>query len=294
MAVFAKARPYQFFHVAGAEVRDVLDAHSALAYCTFAGKAPREDANKRSGPSSAQVKMVPGASGGRRLDTYPAWSPDGQYLYYCSAPALWKDLKAFPPERYAEVKYDLMRMRYDLDADRWGEPEPVLSARQTGLSILMPRISPDGRFLLCCMCPYSCFPPFQPSSDLYLVELATREYRRLPISSDAAESWHSWSSNGRWIAFSSKRQVAPLTRCYLSYIDAGGQAYKPFILPQSDPEYYGGLLEAINVPELIPEPVPVTAAALARAARSPEALVVDGAAVLAPEKASEPWQDGHR
>ena len=118
---------------------------------------------------------------------------------------------------------------------QWGHAETVLSAEQTGLSILLPRVSPDGRFLLFCMCRYGCFPVYQPSSDLYMMDLATGRYSRLAINSEYSESWHSWSSNSRWIAFSSKRQGGLFTRTYLSYVDDDGTAYKPFVLPQRDP-----------------------------------------------------------
>ena len=296
MVVFSRQCPYQFFHTAAAETRDVIDLRSSLGYAFVAetpgqdkpaaasGKMPHAGAESEAPLSSAQVKTVPGASGNERLETFPTWSPDGKYLYYSSAPLLWKAPKKFPPERYAEVQYDLRRIRYDLATDRWGQPETVLAAQKTGFSMLMPRISPDGRFLLCCMCRYGCFPAFQPSSDLYLVDLATREYRRLEANSDTSESWHCWSSNGRWIAFSSKRQAAPLTRCYLSYVDADGKSHKPFVVPQSDPEYYEGLAEMINVPELIKGPLPVRAESLVRAARSSRATGKTGV--------SESWQQG--
>lgn len=281
MAVFSKQRPHQFFHTAGAEIRDVIDLRSSLAFGFLTEGAGQSES---AAFSFTAAGMVPGASSDRRLETFPTWSPDGQYLYYSSAPLLWKDPKTFPPERYTEVRYDLRRIRYDVATDQWGEPETVLAAEKTGLSMLMPRISPDGRFLLCCMCRYGCFPAFQPSSDLYLVDLATREFRKLEANSDTSESWHSWSSNGRWIVFSSKRQAPPLTRCYLSYVDADGKSHKAFVLPQRDPEYYEGLPELMNVPELISVPVPVRAESLVRAARSSRATGKAGT--------SEPWQQG--
>lgn len=265
----------QFFHAAGAEVRDVVDLDAALAYYDVEAR---------------NVKMVPRASDKQRLETYPTWSPDGTYLYYCSAPLLWTDRNVVPPARYAEVKYDLMRIRYDVDADAWGEPETVLSAEETGLSILMPRISPNGRFLAFCMCGYGCFPVYQPDSDLYLMDLATAEYAKLPINSEFSESWHSWSSNSRWIAFSSRRRGGTFTRCYLSYVDETGKAHKPFILPQSDPEFYDSYLKTFSVPELVAGPVPIRGERLARAARSESPIAVD--AVTRPTQPGDfgPWR----
>jgi dipeptidyl aminopeptidase/acylaminoacyl peptidase len=210
-----------------------------------------------------------------RLETYPAWSPDGAYLYFCSAPVPWKDRDTVPPENYDKLKYDLCRVRYDAGSKQWGQVETVLSAEQTGLSILLPRISPDGRFLLFCMCQYGCFPIYQPSSDLYLMDLTTGKSERLAINSEDSESWHSWSNNGRWIAFSSKRQGGTFTRTYLSYIDERGKAHKPFVLPQRDPAYYDSLLETYSVPELVRSRVRAGKVSLAHAARARASTVVD-------------------
>lgn len=275
-AVYSINKVCQFFHSAGAEVRDVIDLDAALGYYLV---------------QTNEAKMIPRAADKRRLETYPAWSPDGRYLYYCSAPILWEDGDPLPPARYAEVKYDLMRISYDVAADSWGDPELVLSSQDTNLSILQPRISPDGRFLLFCMCRYGCFPVYQPTSDLYMMDLSTREYTKLDINSEFSESWHSWSSNGRWIAFSSKRRGRPFTRCYFSFVDETGKAHKPFILPQSDPEFYDSFLKTVSVPELITGPVPVTGKTMAWAARSDEVVAVDAiAGATIPAGASEPWQ----
>ena len=276
MAAYSVNKVRQFFPAAGPEVRDVVDLDAALAYYIA---------------ETENVKMVPRASDKQRLETYPAWSPDGRYLYYCSAPILWTDRDAKPPTRYADVRYDLMRISYDVNADAWGEPEIVLSARETGLSILQPRVSPDGKLLLFCMCRYGCFPVYQPTSDLYMMDLETGDHTKLEINSPLAESWHSWSSNSRWIAFSSRRRGGLFTRCYLSYVDETGRAHKPFILPRSDPQSYDSLLKSISVPELITGPVSVDAKTLSRCARSGEAVAVDavtGASPLA--GASEPWK----
>ena len=208
---------------------------------------------------------------------------------------LWKDRNQVPPENYDKVKYDLRRVHYDVQSRQWGQAETVLSAQETGLSILLPRISPDGRFLLFCMCAYGCFPVYQPSSDLYLMDLTTRKYQRLAINSEYSESWHSWSSNSRWIAFSSKRQGGLFTRTYLSYVpaaplrvgDADGQAHTAFVLPQQDPAYYDSLVGTYSVPELVRGPVRAGRTALARAARAKAPGVVDIPITMATPKATK-------
>jgi len=254
LAVYTDTEVRQFFHAARAEVRDVVDLKSDLAYYDLAANA---------------VKTAPGIADPARLETYPTWSPDGRYLYFCSAPLLWAARGKVPPDGYEQSRYDLRRISYDVASDRWGQPETVLSAERTRRSLLLPRVSPDGRFLLFCMCDYGCFPIYQPSSDLYMMDLGSGRYRKLGINSDRSEAWHSWSSNSRWIAFSSKRRDGLFTRTYLSYVDERGQAHKAFIVPQRDPRFYDSFLKTYSVPELVVEPVRPGMRQLAEAVRSP-------------------------
>ncbi len=278
LAAYSMNKVQQFFHETTKEIRDVVDLDSAICYYIV---------------DSQQIKTAPGLSEKDNLETYPTWSPDGRYLYYCSAPILWADRNKVPPERYEEVRYNLMRISYNVEKDEWGQPETVLSAEETRLSILCPRISPDGRFLIFCMCEYGCFPVYQDSSDLYLMNLQTGQYQKLAINSEFSESWHSFSSNSRWLAFSSKRPDGLFTRTYFSYIDENGRAYKPFILPQEDPAYYDSLLQTYSAPELIKHPVKVSKRALARAVRRPAEIGPDVPITGATPKASteDPWQN---
>jgi hypothetical protein len=192
-----------------------------------------------------------------------------------------------PPEGYDEVRYDLLRIGYDIETDKWGEPETILSSHETGSSILLPRISPDGIFLLFCMCEYGCFPVYQPSSDLYLMDLGTGQYRCLEINSERSESWHSWSSNSRWFVFSSKRRDGLFTRLYLSYFDESGKAHKPVLLPQKAPDNYDSCLKTYSAPELVIEPVQVSPRRLAKAVRSPHQIEVELPTVSMTRKTEE-------
>ncbi len=283
LATYSINKVRQFFHKTTPETREVVDLDAAIYYYKV---------------DSQQIKMAAEISEKDRLETYPTWSPDGKYLYFCSAPILWEDRDTVPPERYDEVKYDLRRVEYNMETDEWGQPETVLSAEETDMSILCPRISPDGRFLVFCMCDYGCFPVYQTSSDLYLMDLhkessglKTGKYDKLPINSEYSESWHSFSSNSRWLSFSSKRLDGLFTRVYFSYIDEDGRAYKPLILPQKDPTYYDSLLQTYSVPELITHKVEVSKRALARAVRATDeiAMPISGATPMAGH--TEPWQD---
>jgi len=244
----------QFMHGAGAEVREVYEMNSDLAIVDL----------KTGAMSSAK-----GIADPNRLETFPSWSPDGDYLYFCSAP-LGKNVPALPPfANYDSVQFDLMRIRYDVATDTWGEPECLLPARKTGRSILEPRVSPDGRFLLFCMASHGAFPVLEADSDLYLMDLTRGgEFPYRPLTganSPQADSWHCWSSNSRWIVYSSKRQNGLFARFYICYVDPEGRDHKPFVLPQKDPFFYDTYLKTYNVPELVTGPVTAGQHALVRA-----------------------------
>ena len=46
---------------------------------------------------------------------------------------------------------------------------------------------------------------------------------------------------------------------YFSYVDSTGKAYKPFVLPQEDPEHYDITLKSYNIPELSTSELPFDA-----------------------------------
>jgi hypothetical protein len=188
-------------------------------------------------------------------ENYPTWSPDGKWLYFICAPRVKKGNQ----ESELHAKYDLLRIPYDVKTNTWGEVDTVLSSKKTGLSITMPLISPDGKYLLFTMTDFGYFTIYHQNSDLYLLDLTTLEYKKLNINSNSAESYHSWSSNGRWIVFSSKRLDNMYTRPFFAYFDNKGNTYKPFVLPQKDPEYYDDLLAHYNRPELITGKIDISA-----------------------------------
>ncbi len=286
LAAFSVNKVRQLFHSAAGEVRDVMDFDSLIAYYLI---------------NSKTVKSTENLARKDRLETYPTWSADGRYLYFCSAPITWSD-RTVVPESYDQIKYDLVRASYNIDRDQWGPLESVLSAEDTGLSILLPRISPDGRWLLFCMCDYGCFPVYRHSSDLYMMDLEAAKqkgdfaYERLDINSSESESWHCWSSNSRWIAFSSKRGSGVFTRIYIAYVDKNGKAHKPIRLPQKDPTYYESCLWTYSVPELVIEPVRITREKLGRVVRSSRKIPIQMPITMATPKAGkppeyqEPWQ----
>ena len=124
-------------------------------------------------------------------------------------------------------------------------------------SALLPRISPDGRFLLFSLADHGVFHIWHHDADLWMMDLQTGKVRSLnEVNSPDTESYHTWSSNGKWIVFSSRRDDGMYTRPFFAHIDKEGHFSKPFELPTADPDYHRQFLRSYNIPELMRGPVP--------------------------------------
>lgn len=204
------------------------------------------------------------------FETFPTFSPDGRSLYFCSAEAVGP-----MPEKFREVKYSLCRVDFNPDDCSFGaKVDTLYNARVEGRSVSFPRISPDGRFLVYALSDYGNFSIWHKDSDLYSVNLATGETAPMTaLNSDDVESYHSWSSNSRWLVFSSRRDDGLYTKPYFSYIDKDGVAHKPFLLPQRDPRmYYKLQMNAYNIPEFVSGKVELSGSEIAEFAREGKSM----------------------
>lgn len=213
------------------------------------------------------------------LEVFPCWSPDGRWLYFCGAHFEYKADSANTEEiilRAEQVKYNIYRKPFDPKTCRFGERQLVFAADSLGMSATLPRVSPDGRWLLFTMGESGLFHIWHHDADLWMMEigdstsLKNKEIKNneegttasvWPLdeaNSDDTESYHSWSSNGRWVVFSSRRYDGVFTRPFFVHIDNNGHASKPFELPMEDPDRHRQLLKSYNVPELMRGPVTLT------------------------------------
>lgn len=204
-------------------------------------------------------EVIIAANDTAQLETFPAWSPDGETLYYMSAPlpgATAEERSNYVVHNYRDVKYDIYSMKFDAARRTFSAPDTVYCASADGKSAALPRVSPDGKWLLFSMAEYGTFHIWHHDADLYVMNLATGDVRSLSAANSTdTESYHSWSSNGRWILFSSRRDDGSYTRLYISYFDADGNAHKPLMLPQRSPQHNLQLMQSYNVPEFMVAPV---------------------------------------
>ena len=204
------------------------------------------------------------------FETFPTFSPDGKTLYYCSADSVAM------PEAYNQVKYSLCSIPFDAESRTFGkEVDTLYNACKEGRSASFPRVSPDGKHLMFTLSDYGNFSIWHKEADLYMVHLTNGSIVPLtPLNSPDVESYHSWSSNGRWVVFSSRRTNGLYTQPFIAYIDQAGNAHKPFILPQKDIRHYDRLMKSFNVPEFISGEVKTSGYDISRTAKQEKGIDV--------------------
>ena len=196
------------------------------------------------------------------FEVFPAWAPDGKTLYYSSGHFVDNDSTPSKSrnviKRYKDLKYDLYKKSFDPETMSFGPRELVFDAVAVGQSAVLPRVSPDGRFLLFSSGEHGYFHIWHHDSDLWMMDLKSGEVRKVDEwNSPDTESYHSWSSNGRWVIFSSRRDDGSYTRPFIAHVDAEGHGSKPFELPSADPDYHRQFMRSYNIPEFMRGPVTI-------------------------------------
>ncbi len=68
---------------------------------------------------------------------------------------------------YPKIQYNLYRRSFDVKTHNFGEEELVYDAASDDKSVTLPRISPDGRYLLFALGQYGCFHSRHHDADNY-------------------------------------------------------------------------------------------------------------------------------
>ena len=219
------------FHTEAVARMEVFDSASDLTVADF---------------ENNRMINVPHVARPDAWETFPCFSADGRSVYYCVS-----DTVALPQD-IVNARYDLLRADFDPDTGIIGEQvDTVWSGRAHNASVCHPKASPDGRWLMFTVSDYGTFPLFHPECTLYLADLRSGEVRPMDeIKGNKSDSYHSWSSDGKWFVFASKRGDGQYGKPYFCHLDADGRATKPFVLPQKSSRFYVYNLKSFNVPDL--------------------------------------------
>ena len=241
--LFSSNKTGQAFHILNEEKVEVIDMASDLRFY---------DANQK------EVKYV--CRTDSLLETFPCWSSAGDKIYYCVG-SLYdhQSMGTVRPKDFNTLRYNIVSRTFQSSDQSFGEEVTEINCDSIGISASVPRISPDGRYLLFTAGSYGQFHIWHKSADLYVKDLeADSVYPLQEANSTDADSYHCWSSNGRWIVFSSRRDDGSYTRLYITYFNPKGKASKAFILPQQDPEQNMNRRKSYNVPELTRDQVQIS------------------------------------
>jgi Flp pilus assembly protein TadD len=194
-----------------------------------------------------KLRPLPGADDPHFVQTSAFWSPDGKYLIFSRAEARDPYPPGAPRPEYAndprepQIQYDLYRIPFN--QGRGGRPEPILGASRNGMSNNFPKVSPDGRWVVFVQNHNGLL--MRPDSKLYIVAFAGGKARLMKCNTPLMNSWHSFSPNGHWLAFSSKGR-SPYTQLMLTHIDANGND-SPAVLVENTTLAN----RAVNIPEFV-------------------------------------------
>ena len=223
----------QTFHIRHANRIEVFDAASDIQVY---------DVEKN------QLIITPTLKTDSLYETFPVFSADGKTLYFTAAQALPQGSMQLD-----SVRYSLYGIGFDAESGTYGSAVRTVIDCGDSCSVCFPRPSYDGRCLVYTVADYGQFSIWHHEADLWMLDLQSGERRPMEeVNSKDTESFHNWSSNSRWMVFSSRRDDGLFTRPYFTHIDAEGHATKPFMLPQQNPRrFYRELFLSYNVPDFI-------------------------------------------
>ncbi len=218
-----------------------------------------------------EIVTTPLLHGTDTFESFPTFSPDGRTLYFSSAPFV-ADVKRNPDK----VRYSLCAIGFDSQSRTFGTTVDTLyNARVEGRSASFPRVSPDGRRLLYTLSDYGGFAIWHKESDLWMTDLATGErYPLTEANGPDSDSYHSWSSNSRWIVFASRRLDGLYSRPFIAYVGPDGEVGKTFVVPQRRVGLYHRLMYSFNVPEFIMDKVKDRRRTISRLAKNDKGVDV--------------------
>lgn len=181
-----------------------------------------------------------------KLETFPCFSADGKYVFFCIADTLPL------PGQIEQLRYSLVRAPFDTVSGHINEPlDTIWNGTGHNASACHPKASPDGRWVMFTNSSFGTFPINHSESALNMVDLSTGAVSTLDaVKGDKSDTYHSWSSDSRWFVFASKRGDGQYGKPYFCHIDENGNPSKPFVLPQKSAFFYEYNLKSFNIPDL--------------------------------------------
>ena len=152
LIAFSTNTTRQLFHTANPNKTEVFDLASDLVLYDV---------------TKDEVYVV--AADTTRLEVFPTWSPDGNYLYYCSTLSDTTTVRMHT--KYKNIHYNLYRRTFNAQTLQFGDEELIYDAASIGHSVSLPRISPDGQHIIFAEGAYGCFQIWHHDADITMIDV---------------------------------------------------------------------------------------------------------------------------
>jgi len=168
------------------------------------------------------LALLPGANDQSVREFWPYFSANGEIISFSRL--------------YKNGESDIYVLPFN--NGKGGKSKPLEGASEKGISEYFQRYSPDGKWIIFnrLQGPTDTFCDL---SDLYILPAAGGVPKKLACSKEGCmDSIAAWSSNSRWISFTSRRYKNE-SRIFFAEIDDQGNAYPPVKMPNQEVEEAG-------------------------------------------------------
>jgi len=231
------------FHADPAMRLEVYDTRSDLCIADF------ETQRMITSPLVSQTDQT--------FETFPCFSDDGKWVYFCSAPNPCGDTIPTAEDmqhRVKQVHYSLNRIGFNEQEGKFTGPIETVITATDSTSVHFPRFSPDGQWLTYCNSRFGTFPIWH--METRIVISPAQQPATVADKTPVHGTYHTWSHNSKWIAFASKEYDTQYSRVYLVHVSPDGTFSHPVVLPQADPSHDDLFLKSYNIPDLTMHPAP--------------------------------------
>lgn len=185
---------------------------------------------------TGKLNLLFGASKPNVIEDMPSWSPDGKTIVF-SRYKPYQKTNSLKPVSIWLIPYN---------DGKGGKPKPLFKKPPSDYCYF-PRFSPDGKFISFVVSDAKKGYFARSSSTIWLYNIKDNTLKEMELNQKGTmNSWHSWSTDGKWLVFSSKRGNNGLTGLFIARVFEDGRS-APAVKIVSRDKY------KVNLPFVIPE-----------------------------------------
>ncbi|MCX7821008.1 MAG: hypothetical protein N2258_04955 [Brevinematales bacterium] len=184
---------------------------------------------------TGKLNLLRGASKPDVIEDTPVWSPDGETIVFTRYKPYSKTNRLNPVSIW-QIPYN---------DGKGGKAKPFFK-KSPAKYCYFPKFSPDGRFLSFVASDAQKGYFARTSSTIWLYNIEKKIFKEMDLNQKGVmNSWHSWSKDGKWLLFSSKRGKNGLTGLFIARVFEDGSS-APAVKIVSPDNY------KVNLPVVVP------------------------------------------